>query len=881
MKTPLKILSKSVMAALLTTTPLLAMAQESTEQEPAKDDIEVIAVKGTFSSNLIKALDEKRFNENVVDVVLAEDIGKFPDLTTSDALQRIPGVQVARGAGETNGVVIRGLPNVTTTIEGRSIFSTTSRGFAFQDLPAEALAGVEVYKSRSAEQVAGGIAGLVNIKLRNPFDFEGFKGAVSGRITDDQYAEDKDKVVSGLLSDRWKVNGQEFGALVNVSYMEDNFQQTNSFTAETLATDNTPTGETIGVPLSVGLTSDKGQRERMQANVALQWRPNDTTEVYLDSLYAGLDHQQHTIFGIGFVNGNQITDYTFAPNNDLCTDIGAADPVCYTASGVANNSQFLAGTHAITSDVDISQTALGVKWDNQQNLKIKSELVYTDTQRDFENFIQDWHFYGVDVAYQTNDDRHSNFEIVGGGTQDPANFVSGGLFQPWDSTTGEETAFTIDAEYELEAGIITKITGGIRYATHDADQIATDSVTNDGPGPNNPAEAFGPDYLTPVDMGGATYLNLPGFVAADYEYMLDHKPEIRDVYGLSTERPAMDPTRSFYAKEDITAGYVQASYDTEVAGYRVDGRVGVRVSQVDRDMRSYGTVDGVVTEYNEGASKTDVLPNANANIHFTDDVVLRAAVSKTVSRPAFGDLNPNLSYTPPAPGTPVGYGGGGNPDLDPIESTSYDLSLEYYPEDGGIVSGAIFYRDISGYISTLSTEEIIDGQTYYISRPYSSGEGYLQGVELSYTKFFKELPAPFDGLGVQLNYTYIDGETTVPDGAGGEFKSDLSQVSKNNGNAVLIYESGDLFARVAYNYRGEYIETFSAAGIQEPGTSVVRATGRVDASIGYNVTEDLTITLDGTNLNNEKFYNYWGMSDRSRDRRDPGRTVSVGVSYQF
>ena len=878
------------MAALLSTTSVGVFAQDNqsdssvlNKSDTAKPEqnIEVISVKGTFSRNLVKALDEKRLNDNVVDVVLAEDIGKFPDLTTSDALQRIPGVQVARGSGETNGVVIRGLPDVATTIEGRSIFSTTSRGFAFQDLPAEALSGVEVYKSRSADQLEGGIAGLVNIKLRNPFDFEGFKGAVSGRVTDDQYAPKKDKVISGLLSDRWELDGQEFGALINLSYMEDSFQQSNSFTAETLATDRTPSGETIGVPLSVGMTSDLGLRERSQANLALQWKPNDSTEVYLDSLYAGLDHKQHTVFGIGFVNGNDITDYQFADNKDLCTDIGASQPVCYTSSGIANNSQFLAGTHAITSNVDISQTALGVKWDNADNLKLKSEVVYTDSKRDYENFIQDQHFYGVDVAYVTNDNNHTNFDIVGGGTLDPKSFVSGGLFQPWDSTKGSETAVTFDGEYQLDDGFVSKVTAGIRYATRKADQIASDSITTSGPGIGQSSDAFGPDYMKPVDMGGASYLNIPGFVAADWEYMLANKGKIRQVYGLSAERPGMDPTRSFFAEEDTTSLFTQAHYSSELFGYEVDGRVGLRASKVERDMRSYGTVDGQIVEYNDGSSKTDILPNANLNIHLMDDLLLRTSVSKTIARPAFADLNPNLSYTPPAPGTPIGYGGGGNPDLDPIESVSYDVSLEYYPSEGGIISASIFYRDISGYISVMSTEEVIDGDTYYISRPFSSGEGHLQGLELAYTKFFKSLPAPFDGLGIQLNYTYIDGETAMPDGAGGEVTSDLSQVSKNNGNATLIYESGPLFARVAYNYRGEYIESFSAAGIQEPGTSVVRESGRIDASIGYNINKALTVTLDGTNLNNEKFYNYWGNPDRSRDRRDPGRTVSVGMSYQF
>ncbi len=268
-------------------------------------------------------------------------------------------------------------------------------------------------------------------------------------------------------------------------------------------------------------------------------------------------------------------------------------------------------------------------------------------------------------------------------------------------------------------------------------------------------------------------------------------------------------------------------------------------------------------------------------MYFNDQTILRSSVSKTISLPAFSDLNPNLFTFPPAPGTPVGSGSGGNPELDPIESLSYDLSLEYYMEDGGIASIALFYRDVKGYISTFSQEEVIDGQPYNISRPFSSGDGTLEGAEIAYTKFFTDLPEPFDGLGVQLNYTFIDGEVNLPDGQGGEFTTELAQVAEHNGNAVLIYETGDLFARLAYNYRGDYIESFTTPGIQEPKTSNVRSAGRIDASIGYNITDNFTVTVDGTNLNDEKFYNYWGNPGRSRDRRDPGRTISVGASYQF
>lgn len=168
----------------------IATAQGTAAQGVAQveGDGQEIVVTG-LRSTLNKASEVKRNSAQVVDSIVAEDIGKFPDRTTADALQRIPGVQVTRNAGETSGVVIRGLPNVVTTLNGRSIFTAAGRNFSYQDLPAEALGRADVFKSSQANQIEGGIAGLIDLRLHRPLDFKGLEiaGAVEGvysRIAD-------------------------------------------------------------------------------------------------------------------------------------------------------------------------------------------------------------------------------------------------------------------------------------------------------------------------------------------------------------------------------------------------------------------------------------------------------------------------------------------------------------------------------------------------------------------------------------------------------------------------------------------------------------------------------------------------------------------------
>jgi iron complex outermembrane recepter protein len=859
-----------------------AFSSQTTHAQSATDDgdIEEIVVRGVYRGSLLGAIDDKRHNANIVDVLKAEDIGKFPDLTTADAMQRVPGVQVSRGVGETSGVLIRGLPNVKTTINGRALFSPGGRLFSYQDLPAEALSGVAVYKSRSADHVEGGIAGLVDLQTRKPLELDGAHFAGTLRLVENEHASELDPVANVLLSNSWDTSGGRFGALLNVTKIEQHYQQSNTFNAETLLSSNTPDGSTVGVPLSVGVVSDKGFRERWQANSSLQWQPSEDFELYLDSLYTTLDDELHTIFGIVFTAFEPLSDIVMNPDQSLCVD-NAGTPACYVQSATVTGTGFLAGTHAKTSTVDIAQNVLGGRWTIGERATLQSELSYTDMDRTFENFIQDWWVTGgVTASFETNVADHTNFDIVGDPQLDPANFHSSGLFQPWDEQDGSEVAWTADYELELDLGVLTMFQAGVRYAAREAEFRGGDlaSFAGDGLRESDYAE----DYLQPVDLGGATYLDMPGFFAADYQYMLGHKEEIRAIYGLDTDRPPFNPLNRFFdAEEDTMAGYVQAAYSTEIGGKTATGLVGTRVVDIQRDMHSFGEVDGEVVPVTSDVSDTVFLPNASFNLQLNDDWLLRSAVSKTISYPEFADLNPNEFLFPPAPGTPAGSGNGGNPNLKPIESISYDVSLEYYIPDGGLASVAYFYRDIDGFITNVTETEVIDGTPYNVLRPRSSGEGTLKGFELAYTQFFTFLPAPWDGFGVQLNFTNIDGEISLADGQGGVMTTPPPGVAENNGNAVLLYDGDKLFARLAYNYRDDYIESFFAPGVQEPKSSNVRSAGRLDATVGYRFTESFTITLDGANLNDEKFYNYWGHPGRARDRRDPGRTVSLYASYTF
>lgn len=282
-----------------------------------------------------------------------------------------------------------------------------------------------------------------------------------------------------------------------------------------------------------------------------------------------------------------------------------------------------------------------------------------------------------------------------------------------------------------------------------------------------------------------------------------------------------------------------------------------------------------------GTSAPVYLPNFSFNLHLTDSLQMRLIAAKTLSYPGFGSLNPSISLNP---GTinRAGVANSGNPNLKPIRSNNYDASLEWYFGPANYVSGGVFYRDINGYIQNYTTDITIGGQPYQLNSPQSAGSGHLAGAEFAYQQFFDFLPGAFSGLGVQFNYTYIQGSTRSPQFIGGPVVvTPLQNVSKNNYNAVLIYEKYSWSARLAYGFRSRFIDGFTqptVAGVYDE----VKPANQVDFSLGYDINPNFTVVFNASNILGADLHQYWGVgTTRPRDIRYQDRTVGLGVRFKL
>ncbi|HYC70913.1 MAG TPA: TonB-dependent receptor [Opitutaceae bacterium] len=832
-------------------------------------------------ASLISAQEIKRESVQLVDSIVAEDIGKLPDNTVADALQRVPGIQVARDNGEVNSVVIRGLPNLGTTLNGHEIFTGTARGVALQDIPAELVAGVDVYKTTAPHMIEGGIAGVIDIRLRRPFDFEGAALTASGRYINGDNADDDSWIGSALASHRWKSSAGEFGALVAVSDQRYNFkdQRVFNFLWEPVPSGGVVSSPTIDLPVTAGSLLIPGERERPAVSFSAQWRPNENLELYADLLYTGYRNKRAVHFFIGFPRFGAFTSATLTPNST------AGDTVTST------NNFHLNSTQAFSDKTDGYQFAAGAKW-RRGKVKASTDFVYNWNSFKNRVVIVDVQYVAPSTfTFDLNTPHGTSVAITGGDLRNAANYRLWGLFDNHGYATSEQTSWQADAEYALDGSFFGSLKGGIRVSERDARSRQT--AVNDVPpvggrGVVSTATIPGFGSLAPDGLFSSADFPASNWYAGDPDFLRDNVGTIRQLFGRPVTDPNFDPTQSFTDSEQVYAAYVQAAYQTDVGDWPLDGTIGLRVSNTQQDLQG-NLANG--TPVDAGTDETDVLPVLNGRLKLKENLLFRYSAGRSITRPNFADLDPVATLNAPTTtGGAAGTGSGGNPDLQPVKSDNYDLALEYYFAEASFVSVAAFYRRIDGYVQTFASNETIGGVNYIVTRPRNSGVGHLEGFEVSYQHFPSALPEALRGFGWQANYTYIDGETDTADtspGApvGARATRPYAQVSRDSYNLVAIYERGPFSARLAYNWRGEFVDTFdgpNAAG-SPLRTIRVKPTDRLDFSASYKWGRHLTFTLDATNLLDSEYEDYFGPTAGvyPRDYRLFDRTIEFGVRYRY
>ena len=831
---------------------------------PAENGDESSIVVTGLRRSLQSARNIKRNSDQIVDAIVAEDIGKLPDITVSDTAAHIPGVQVERAGGEANRVLIRGLDNVyyTTTYNNRELFTAETRSVALQDFPAGAIAAIEIFKSSTANLVEPGISGLVNVRSRRPFDFAGSE--ISGSVWGLRPNASRDVSFNGnlLLSDRWQAGGGEFGALINFSYTsmhyKDSIRRHGFFIAD-LAGGRSPDFPEIHY--------NEGDRWRPSVNAALQYR-NGGLELYAEGLWQGYrERVLDSMWAQPLWGGASYSNLTFRPGtNEIVSGTVTGPGSCCGVDGDAWG--FKGATHRETNTY---QFAVGGSYDAGQ-LKISADLARTSSHFQLRTESVDYQIatHNYQVNWYTGypgSDRGPTFQVVGLDTTNPANYQYRGFFEDWHDPRGKDIQAKLDFEFDPHLDFIPKIQWGVRYVDRDSSDRGGSFYWN-ARGLQVPISSVPLTYalIPPAFRGDAYPPNPTSWLAPTYDSIWSNLTAFRQyninlVGGGSVNGPATSPT--FQINEKALAGYGQVNFKFEAGPTSIDGIIGLRA------VRTIDTLPTTIisstgpTAVNLKDRYTDWLPNANLNIHFSREWILRLAATKTRTKPRFQDLNPSLSLGPPitscnAQTQCFRIGSGGNPNLRPFTSTNYDASLEYYFSQTGYATIGAFHRDLKGFIENAISyfpDPTAPGVTLQITGPVNTDKGKVDGLEAQVRTFFDWdfLPTWAHSFGIDANVTRINARADVRPVGSFTLRLPIQDVSKWNYNITGMYEHGPLSVRLSYSWRGPYPE----GGLANNGSYTLQGyahpSPRLDLSATYNVNDRASVFFDWTNIRGRPF----------------------------
>ena len=726
------------------TSAITAAPQDQAQPDQSADTNQDIIVTG-FRGSLARALDEKRQSAAAIDSILAEDIGKFPDLNLSESIQRVPGVALARDGGEGRQISVRGLGAQFTRvrINGMEAMATagssdasggTNRGraFDFNVFAADLFNGITVRKTADAVTEEGSLGATVDLQTAHPFDYKaGLTIAGGAQAGYNDLSEKVSPRAAGMIS--WRNADETFGVLASVAYTKRQIVESGYSTVRW--TTNTAgvapgfqsyLGTTCAYPTASGPSTTPQcieannlfhprfprydyyitDQERIGATASVQWKPTESTTITIDGLYAQFKgtREERYLEANGFSVAGACTA-TSRPTN-----CGVAD-VDVTAATVENGA-LIAGTF---NDVDLRVEnrfdrldtkfkQLTVKIDQQLGENLSINLLAGHSQSDHDNPVQNtvtFDQFNVDgYSYDYTDRKHPVFDF---GTADLDNPQAWVLSQLRLRAAGVKNRFDnaqlnlnwkVSDEFSIDAGASYK-----EYKFRSIDLRRSNGTTAAQDTnlaccvlPGDTLDKFG----HVVTIEGQSFFAPDYFAARDY-FGLEDPTARGGAFRLGIEPGLAGNTR---VEEHDKGGFVQFNFNHDFGIFNLRGNGGVRYVQTFQRAQGYSFLGGQATPITSSRTYEDWLPSMNLVIEPSRDFLLRFAAARVMARPDLGSLPPSASVGVSGANRTVSAG---NPNLDPFRATTYDVSAEWYYQPGALLSVALFQKDIDSFVQTVQS----------------------------------------------------------------------------------------------------------------------------------------------------------------------------------
>lgn len=878
---------------------------------------EEIVVTGIRAS-LARSQAAKRAADSIVDVITAEDIGKFPDQNVAEALQRVPGVSIDRQAGEGRFASVNGLgPDfVSVLVNGRVIANDNpDRSFSFDTLASEVIGTVKVYKSANAVVPEGGIGGTIDIITARPFDFKGF--VLNGKVGA-LYEENSKRLSpqgSFLISDTF-LDGR-LGLLGSFNYFQRRnrtYRVQNSaivpnvffdFNSYAYVADDV---EDAFRMQDLERSIDDQKRERIGGTLALQYQATDDLQFTADYLYSKLKTEQ---------NSNSVLNYFYAvadnANNKL-DDKGFYTVIDHyvdrnvTGYGFINQQTF--------RPVETNALGLNVKWKVADTLTATADLSGSRTINDNR---------GLDRLYITESLGQGGFLVVSEGgvpsLEGPNLFVPSennvstlrARITSNDGTYVKSENWQFRSDFAFTPNDVVRINFGASYASQrkqnefwqtpnairrlyhgnaTGQRIDTDSIVT---GINRPGDVFGNASLA-SDMflidGEALRRWMADPVNIANRTRNASAGGLQEFIANGRSWDAVLSGDSYTIREQVSSAYFDLNLKGDLFDRPLEVVAGLRYTHT--DLTSTGSTRILLDLVNDeragilapvfasnaletvdvGNRYGNFLPSINVRWDPFRRVTLRVAAAKTLTRPLLESLAPQISYR--ALFEVSRFATASNPNLRPFTAFNFDASAEWYYGKASGVSVAYFYKDIDDFIVETVSPEVITSITnpayreFQVTRPRNAEKARVRGVTGQWLQTF---PA---GYGFQVNYTKVTGDVSSRSNPNLNFQ--LPGVS-DTANVVGFFERGRIGLRVAYNWRDAFLAQPNYGGYTEP--RYFAAFSQVDARLNIDLPGDVGLALDVINLTGNTVSSYGRSKNAFISYQDYGRRFTLTASKRF
>ena len=908
------LLAASIIASLCVSGTLFAQDANQTtstssqsRQDRAKTKAKTlgtVTVVGIRDSEA-ESLALKKDASSHVEIVTAEDVGKLPAKNVADTLQRLPGVNISSasasegGFDENDRVSLRGTnPSMTQTlVNGHTVgtgdwfvlsqTSTVGRSVSYSLLPSEIVSEVVVHKSSEARLQEGGATGTVDIITRKPLEFaKQMTGEASvGGVYADLPGNTKPQF-SGLFN--WKNDDGTLGVMLQGFYEKRSLQRNgqeliggyNQIKAADAVAVAHPDLAGVYYPQEIGSTFFTQTRTRKGGAVDIEWKPADNVTLELNGFYTKLKadnyNRNYMMWASQFINAgglqpgytvrnNMLTNATFAPVAGNTNPSVVYDQI--SRPGASSSSAY---------------TTLDASWQATDRLNFKGQAGTpqgkgnSPTQDVLELGAQP----GAGASWNIRGTGQPTNWTVGGDNSSPNAILpsAGWIFgENGISAKDKENWVQGDGEFDFGDSVLSSLQFGVRYANHTRENLR--SIAQ---GPKGDWQNLA-NYPTswsnyPSDLASSLGASFPSNI---WYYSPGQ------LAAFDAKFANRDPVARFYfndiykVNEKDGAAYLQANFE----GDRWSGNVGVRYVSTKENI-SYSSTSpiekGAVGPITGSAfgdyywntykhTRGKLLPSANLKFNLTDDLLARFAVSQTMTRPDYSSLAGFISLN-----DLTLAGSGGNPHLNPLISTNFDSSLEWYFAPRGLLSASVVPMLLKDYVNfsnvalsfnnkQASTNAGHDVFTNYLVSVPSNVNGSVKGVELNYIQPIGK------NFGVAANYTYASGHA--------DQNKPLQGTSKTTGNVSAYFENDRFNARVSYTYRSSFY-----AGVSRADNFYQAGIGNLALSAGYKINDWMSITFDAMNLNNPKL-KYYTKSDVFGKQPyyfyDNGRQYYVDLRFKF